>query len=64
MEPSVSGPQVSPGGMTFHRETADFGAVPGPGEDGPRRTRIGRSQAPLRRRERIGLLLLAVVVLP
>ncbi len=64
MDPSVSGPQVSPGGMTFHRDTVDFGAVPGPGERGPRRTRIGRLQAPLLRRRRIGLLLLAGVVLP
>ena len=46
MDPSVSGPQVSPGGMTFHRDTADFGAVPGPGEEGPRRTRIGVSRRP------------------
>src|SRR5579883_1449219 len=64
MDPSVGGRQVSPGGMTNPRDTAGIGAVPGPGEEGPRRTRIGRLQAPLLRRRRLGLFLLAVVVLP
>ncbi len=64
MNPSVTGPPASPTATTFRRDTADFGAVPGPGEEGPRRTRIGRFQAPLWRRRRIGLLLLAGVVLP
>ena len=64
MYPSISGPGVSPGRMTFHRDTADFRAVSGPGEDGSRRTQIGRLQVPLLWRRRIGLLLLAVVVLP
>jgi hypothetical protein len=63
MDPSVSGLKVSPSGMTIHRDTADFGAVPGPGQEGPRRARIGRLQAPLLTCRRIGLLLLAVVVL-
>ena len=45
-------------------DTTDFGPIPGAAEEGPRRSRIGTSRLPWWGRGWIGLLLLALFVLP
>src|SRR5262249_11447322 len=45
-------------------ETTDFGLIPGAAQQGPGRSRLGISRLPWRSRSWIGLLLLALIVLP
>src|SRR5262245_15836094 len=52
------------GSGSMRGDTTDFGPIPGAAEEGPRRSRIGTSRLPWWRRRVIGLLLLAVIVLP
>src|SRR6516165_8416432 len=49
---------------TLGRDATDLGPIPGSAEEGPRRSRMGSSRGSLWNRRRIGLLLLAVIVLP
>jgi hypothetical protein len=45
-------------------DATDSGPMPGGAEEAPRRSRIGISRFPMWNRGRIGLLLLALIVLP
>ena len=48
----------------MRRDMTDSGPIPGAAEEGPKRSRVGISRLPWRSHWRIGLLVLAVLVLP
>ena len=67
LDSSIAGPNGSRGSSdpsSSRHGPAAFGAIPGPGEEGSRRTRIGRYLARPWSCRRIGLLLLGLLVLP
>src|SRR5262249_38799513 len=67
MNPSIprpTGPRGSPSGSALYRDPTDFWPIPGPAEEGPRRSRIGIPRLAFWSYGRIGLLLLGLIVLP
>jgi Tol biopolymer transport system component len=67
MDPSIDRPpvpQASPTESSPPRDTIDSGPIPGAGEEGSRRSRIGIAKTSSGRLRWIGLLLLGLIVLP
>src|SRR5262249_35677767 len=67
MDPSISRPaglQGSPRASPRRGDATDSGPIPDGAEEGPRRSRTGVARFPVWSRGRIGLLLLALIVLP